>query len=36
LAELKANGTLNALGEKYFTDAFAITYDDIEEIIYDE
>ena len=36
LAELKANGTLDTLGEKYFTDAFKITYDDIEEIIYDE
>ena len=36
LSELKANGTLDTLGEKYFTDAFKITYDDIEEIIYDE
>ena len=36
LAELKANGTLDTLGEKYFTDAFKITYDDIEEIEYEE
>ncbi len=30
LAELKANGTLEDLGFKYFTDSFTITYDDIE------
>ena len=30
LAELKANGTLEALAVQYFTDAFTITYDDIE------
>jgi len=31
LAEMKANGTLEELGRKYFVD-FAITYDDIEEV----
>ena len=36
LSELKANGTMDRLGVKYFTDAFKITYDDIEEIIYDD
>jgi polar amino acid transport system substrate-binding protein len=30
LAELKANGTLEELAAKYFTDAFTITYDDLE------
>ncbi|MGD2078870.1 MAG: transporter substrate-binding domain-containing protein [Chloroflexota bacterium] len=30
LAELKANGTLEELAVKYFTDAFTITYDDLE------
>jgi alpha-glucoside transport system substrate-binding protein len=30
LAEMKANGTLEALAQKYFTDAFIITYDDLE------
>ena len=30
LEALKEDGTLEALGRKYFTDAFAITYDDIE------
>lgn len=30
LAVLKDNGTLEAFGLKYFTDAFSITYDDIE------
>ena len=30
LKVLKENGTLEALGRKYFTDAFQITYDDIE------
>jgi polar amino acid transport system substrate-binding protein len=31
LAEMKANGTLDELGRKYFVD-FEITYDDIEEV----
>ncbi len=30
LAELRANGTLATLAEKYFTEAFTITYDDLE------
>jgi len=30
LAILKADGTLDILGEKYFSDAFTTTYDDIE------
>ncbi len=30
LDELAANGTLEELGRKYFTDAFTITYDDIQ------
>ncbi len=30
LAELRANGTLEELAVKYFTDAFTITYDDLE------
>ena len=30
LAEMQANGTLDALAEKYFTDQFSLTYDDIE------
>jgi polar amino acid transport system substrate-binding protein len=34
LAVLKANGTLDELGEKYFSDAFKITYDDIGEGAY--
>lgn len=29
LAELEANGTLDALAVKYFSDAFTITYDDL-------
>ena len=29
LAELKANGTLEELGRKFFTDAFTVTYDDL-------
>ncbi len=29
LAELRANGTLDALAAKYFSDAFSITYDDL-------
>ena len=36
LAEMKSNGTLDELAEKWFSDAFVITYDDIEEIEYDE
>jgi len=27
---MKANGTLEELAVKYFTDAFTITYDDLE------
>ncbi len=30
LAELRANGTLDELAEKYFSDNFTITYDDLE------
>ena len=30
LTEMKANGTLEALAQKYFTDAFTITYEDLE------
>ena len=30
LAEMRANGTLGTLADKYFTDAFSITYDDLE------
>lgn len=30
IAEMKANGTLDELAEKYFSDAFTITYDDIQ------
>lgn len=30
LAELEANGTLATLAEKYFSDAFTITYEDLE------
>jgi polar amino acid transport system substrate-binding protein len=29
LAEMRRNGTLDALAEKYFTEAFTLTYDDI-------
>ena len=36
LAVLKANGTLDALGEKYFSDAFTVTYDDIGDGAYAE
>ena len=32
LQVLKDNGTLETLGLKYFTDAFAVTYDDIAEV----
>jgi polar amino acid transport system substrate-binding protein len=35
LAELKANGVLAELAEKFFSDAFTFTYDDIEEIEYE-
>lgn len=30
LAALRANGTLDQLAEKYFTDAFTVTYDDLQ------
>ena len=30
LAELRANGTLDTLAEKYFSDAFTITYEDLD------
>ena len=30
LAELRTNGTIDELGQKYFTDAFTVTYDDLE------
>lgn len=30
MAQLQANGTMATLAEKYFTDAFTITYDDLE------
>ena len=36
LALLKADGTLDELGEKYFSDAFKTTYDDIEAGAYEE
>ena len=36
LAILKADGTLNELGEKYFTDAFTTTYDNIADVEYEE
>jgi polar amino acid transport system substrate-binding protein len=36
LAEMKSNGTIERLAEKFFSDAFVITYDDIEEVEYDE
>jgi polar amino acid transport system substrate-binding protein len=29
LAEMKANGTLDTLAEKYFSSEFQVTYDDI-------
>ena len=35
LAILKADGTLDELGEKYFSDAFTTTYDDIADAEYD-
>ncbi|MDJ0755864.1 MAG: transporter substrate-binding domain-containing protein [Ardenticatenaceae bacterium] len=36
LAEMEANGTLEELAMKYFTDAFTITYDDIGDGAYAE
>ena len=30
MVQLQANGTMATLAEKYFTDAFTITYDDLE------
>jgi len=30
MAELRANGTMDRLAEKYFTDAFTVTYEDLE------
>jgi len=36
LAILKADGTLDELGEKYFSDAFATTHDDIADAEYEE
>ena len=30
MAELRANGTMETLAAKYFTDAFTITYEDLE------
>jgi polar amino acid transport system substrate-binding protein len=36
LALLKADGTLDELGTKYFSDAFVITYDDIGDGAYEE
>jgi len=30
LAELRANGTLDALAERFFSDQFTITYEDLE------
>lgn len=30
MAELRANGTFDQLAEKYFTDAFTVTYEDLE------
>ncbi len=30
MAELRANGTMESLASRYFTDAFTITYDDLE------
>ena len=35
LAEIRANGTLDELAQKYFSDAFTITYDDIGPGAYD-
>jgi polar amino acid transport system substrate-binding protein len=35
LAILKADGTLDVLGEKYFSDAFTTTYDDIADAEYE-
>ena len=36
ISALKADGTMDALGEEYFSGAFTITYDDIGEVTYDE
>ena len=36
LALLKADGTMDELGEKYFSDAFTVTYDDIGDGAYAE
>lgn len=36
LAELEANGTLDELAQKYFSDEFTVTYDDIGEGAYGE
>ena len=36
LAEMRRNGTLDALAEKYFTGAFTLTYDDIGPGAYDD
>lgn len=36
LAVLKANGTMDELGEKYFSDTFKTTYDDIGDGAYEE
>jgi len=36
LAEMRRNGTLDALAERYFTDAFTLTYDDIGPGAYDD
>jgi polar amino acid transport system substrate-binding protein len=36
LAILKADGTLDKLGQKYFSDAFKTTYDDVEDGAYAE
>ena len=30
LAEMAADGTLQTLGEKFFTDAFTVTYEDLD------
>jgi hypothetical protein len=30
LAAMEADGTMDALAEKFFSDAFTVTYDDLE------
>jgi len=30
LAEMRANGTLDTLAEKFFTDSFTVTYQDLD------